>query len=101
MKAGTAQKIALNALSTAVMVRLDRVYDNLMVDVVASNRKLRDRALRLISSIAEVGDQRALELLEAAGGRVKIAIVMHRRGVDALGAKALLEANGGSLRAVL
>ncbi|HVA34388.1 MAG TPA: N-acetylmuramic acid 6-phosphate etherase, partial [Candidatus Baltobacteraceae bacterium] len=63
MKAGTAQKIALNALSTAVMVRLGRVHDNLMVDVVASNRKLRRRALRLVETLAGVGERDAGTLL--------------------------------------
>jgi N-acetylmuramic acid 6-phosphate etherase len=101
MKAGTAQKIALNAISTAVMVRLERVYDNLMVGLVASNDKLRRRALRLICSLAEVGTERASELLDAAGGRVKVAIVMQRRDVNAERAQSLLEAAGGSLRAVL
>ena len=101
MKAGTAQKIALNAISTAVMVRLERVYDNLMVDLVASNDKLRRRALRLICGIAEVSTERASELLDAAGGRVKVAIVMQRRDVNAECAQSLLDAAGGSLRAVL
>jgi len=101
MKAGTAQKIALNAISTAVMVRLGRVYDNLMVDLVASNHKLRRRALRLICAIAEVDVERASELLDAAGGRVKVAIVMQRRGLDAERARSLLESAGGSLRAAL
>jgi N-acetylmuramic acid 6-phosphate etherase len=101
LKAGTAQKIALNALSTAVMVRLGKVYDNLMVDVVASNAKLRRRALRLVREIAGVDERRAAELLEAANGRVKLAIVMQRRGLDAAQAQALLEREGGALRAIL
>jgi N-acetylmuramic acid 6-phosphate etherase len=101
MKAGTAQKIALNALSTAVMVRLGRVHDNLMVDLVASNAKLRRRAIRLVCDLARVGEARASELLDAAGGRVKIAVVMQRRGLDAPQARALLDASGGSLRALL
>jgi N-acetylmuramic acid 6-phosphate etherase len=101
MKAGTAQKIALNAISTAVMVRLGKVYDNLMVDVVAGNRKLRARAHRLIENLAHVNRTRAQELLEAAGGRVKMAIVMERRGLDAYAAQELLDQHGGSLRAVL
>jgi N-acetylmuramic acid 6-phosphate etherase len=101
MKAGTAQKIALNAISTAVMVRLNNVYDNLMVGVVVSNEKLRARALRLIAAIAQVDEDRARDLLAGADGRVKVAIVMARRGVDAAGAQALLDGRGGSLRAVL
>jgi N-acetylmuramic acid 6-phosphate etherase len=101
MKAGTAQKVALNALSTAVMVRLGKVYDNLMVDVVATNRKLRDRALRLVRTLARVDDARSRELLERANGSVKIAVVMERRGVDAAQAQALLDRCDGSLRSLL
>jgi N-acetylmuramic acid 6-phosphate etherase len=101
MKAGTAQKIVLNAISTAVMVRLGRVYDNLMVDLVASNAKLRARAVRLVRAIAEVDEPRALELLAAGGGHVKVAIVMARRDVDAAQARALLDRANGSLRALL
>ncbi len=101
MKAGTAQKIALNAISTAVMVRLGKTYDNLMVDLVASNAKLRGRALRLVCELAGIGDERARALLERASGRVKLAIVMERRQLDAVQAQALLEEHGGSMRSVL
>ncbi len=101
LKAGTAQKIALNAISTAVMVRLGKVHENLMVDVVAGNRKLRRRALRLVREVAGVGAERARELLEAAGGRVKIAVVMERRGVDAAKAQTLLDDGGGKLRELI
>jgi N-acetylmuramic acid 6-phosphate etherase len=101
LKAGSAQKIALNAISTAVMVVLGKVYDNLMVDVVASNRKLRDRALRLVRTIANVSEERARELLAGAGGRVKVAVVMERCGVDAARAERLLDEQRGSLRPLL
>jgi len=101
LKAGTAQKIALNTLSTAVMVRLGKVYDNLMVDVVAGNAKLRARATRLVRHLTGVDEERARQLLAMAGGRVKIAAVMARRNVGAEEAVALLEHHGGSLRAVL
>ena len=101
MKAGTAQKIALNALSTGVMVRLGRVYDNVMVDVVASNAKLRRRALRLVQTLAAVDEGTARALLDEAGGRVKIAVAMARLGLDAVAARALLDERGGSLRAAL
>jgi N-acetylmuramic acid 6-phosphate etherase len=101
MKAGTAQKIALNAISTAMMVRLGKVHDNLMVDLVAANEKLRRRALRMVSAVGGVSGARARELLAAANGRVKVAIVMERCGVDATQAEALLERNAGSLRALL
>lgn len=101
LKAGTAQKVVLNTISTAVMVRLGKVYDNLMVDVVANNRKLRGRALRLVARLAHVSEERAEELLAQAGGRVKIAVVMESRGVDATQARALLERNDGALRRLL
>jgi N-acetylmuramic acid 6-phosphate etherase len=101
LKAGTAQKIALNAISTAVMVRLGKVHDNLMVDVVSTNRKLRARALRLVRELAGVDVERARELLDAAGNRVKIAVVMERRAVDATQAQALLEQHGGALRELI
>jgi N-acetylmuramic acid 6-phosphate etherase len=101
LKAGTAQKVALNALSTAVMVRLGKVYDNLMVDVVASNRKLRARAIGLVELLARVDAARARELLDAARGSVKVAVVMERRRVDAPSAQALLERHLGSLRELI
>jgi N-acetylmuramic acid 6-phosphate etherase len=101
LKAGTAQKIALNAVSTAVMVRLGKVYENLMVDVVAGNRKLRDRAIRLVRTIARVDAARAKDLLQRAGGRVKIAVVMQTRNVGVPEAEALLERHAGKLRSLL
>jgi N-acetylmuramic acid 6-phosphate etherase len=101
LKAGTAQKVALNAISTAVMVRLGKVYDNLMVDVVANNAKLRGRASRLVARLARVNEKRAEELLAQAGGRVKIAVVMELRGVDAAQALSLLDRNEGALRKLL
>jgi N-acetylmuramic acid 6-phosphate etherase len=101
LKAATAQKIALNAISTSVMVRLGKVHDNLMVDLIASNAKLRRRALRLVTLLAEVREDRARELLDAAEGNVRVAVVMARRNLDAAQARALLDQHAGSLRAVL
>lgn len=101
LKAGTAQKVALNALSTALMVRRGKVHKNLMVNVVASNRKLRARALRLVRELASVGEERARELLDAAGGSAKVAIVMQGRGVGATEARTLLEQSGGVLRKLI
>jgi N-acetylmuramic acid 6-phosphate etherase len=101
LKAGTSQKIALNAISTGVMVRLGKVYDNLMVDVVATNRKLKDRAIRLVRTLTGVDEARAGELLDATGGRVKAAVVMARHDVDARRAGELLDEHAGSLRALL
>jgi N-acetylmuramic acid 6-phosphate etherase len=101
LKAGTAAKLVLGALSTATMVGLGRVYDNLMVDVVATNAKLRARAERLVRTVAGVDAPLARALLDEASGSVKVAIAMHARGVDAGAARALLEASGGFLRAVI
>jgi len=99
--AGTAQKILLNTLSTAVMVRLGKVYANLMVDVVATNAKLRKRALRLVMQLARAEEIRAAELLQQADGSVKVAVVMARHDIDRAAARALLATHGGSLRALL
>ena len=98
LKAGTAQKVALNTISTAVMVKLGKVYENLMVDVVATNAKLRNRAMRLVQALTAQSDERCLELLTDAGGSVKVAVVMAWREVNAGDARALLEASGGFLR---
>jgi N-acetylmuramic acid 6-phosphate etherase len=101
LKAATAQKIALNAISTAVMVRLGKVHDNLMIDLIASNAKLRRRALRLVTLLADIGEERAREMLDAAEGNVRVAVVMARRNLDVAQARALLDRHAGSLRAVL
>jgi N-acetylmuramic acid 6-phosphate etherase len=98
LKAGTAQKIVLNAISTAVMVRMGKVHGHLMVDVVATNAKLRARAIRLVVALTGVREEEARGLLDAAGGRVKVAAVMQRRGVDRATANALLATARGSLR---
>ena len=101
LKAGTSQKIFLNTLSTAIMVRLGKVHDNLMVDVVATNKKLRKRALRLVMQLADIDQTRAADLLEQADGSVKLAVVMACKHMDAAQARSLLQARGGSLRASL
>lgn len=101
MKAGTATKMVLNMLTTASMIRMGKVYDNLMVDLRATNNKLRDRANRIIRSIAGVSANEAANLLEQARGEVKTAIVMHRRGVSYAQARRLISAAQGSLRAVV
>ncbi|HLW46715.1 MAG TPA: N-acetylmuramic acid 6-phosphate etherase [bacterium] len=101
LKAGTAQKIILNMLSTLAMVRLGKVYGNLMVDLRATNAKLRRRAARIVAAAAGGDERRAGEALGEAGGRVPVAIVMLRLGVDAEGARARLEGAGGSLRRAL
>ncbi len=98
LKAGTATKLILNQLSTASMVRSGKCYQNLMVDVRASNAKLRDRATRLISTICDTAPDDSAALLAAADQHVKVAIVMHKRRCDRERALAILEATNGSLR---
>jgi N-acetylmuramic acid 6-phosphate etherase len=97
LKAGTAQKIALNTLSTALMVRLHKVHGNLMVDLRATNAKLRARALRLTCLATGAAEGPARAALDACEGHVKTAIVMLRSGLDAPQAQARLEAAGGSV----
>ena len=101
MKAGTATKLALNTLSTAVMVRLGKVYGNRMVDVAASNRKLVDRSLRILRDLAGVERERGLTLLEEAGGSVKLALLMAAAVLSVDQAKALLQQHNQQLRPAL
>jgi N-acetylmuramic acid 6-phosphate etherase len=101
MKAGTATKLVLNMLSTAVMIRLGHVYGNLMVNVQPKNAKLVDRARRIIAEAAGVSYEAAGELLEKSGGTVKTAIAMARLGVDRREAEKRLEAAGGRLSEAL
>lgn len=98
MKAGTATKFVLNTISTTLMVRLGKVYENLMVDLRASNAKLRDRAARIVTELTGLGRQESLALLNAAGGEVKTAIVMQRSGISAEDARARIASCDGSLR---
>lgn len=100
LKAGTSQKVVLNTLSTGVMIRLGKTYDNLMVDVVPTNQKLRNRATRLVMQLSSLDEARAQALLIEAGN-VKTAVIMARRGVDAAAARSHLEKHQGSLRASL
>ena len=100
MKAGTASKLVLNTLTTAAMIKLGKVYGNLMVDLRATNVKLRDRAERIVQQSAGVGRPTARRLLQAAGGRAKVAILMHLLGVNAASARKLLRGHR-SLREVL
>ncbi len=101
LKAGTAQKIALNTFSTALMVRLHKVYGNLMVDLRATNRKLVQRALALTMHATGAGEVQAAEVLQACDQQVKIAIVALRAGIDVATAQARLQAAHGSVRAAL
>jgi len=102
LKAGTATKLILNRVSTLVMVRLGKVYGNLMVDLDAgANRKLTARALAILCEVAGVPEDRALELLERAGGSVKLAALMQLGDLDVETARARLAASGGHLREAL
>jgi N-acetylmuramic acid 6-phosphate etherase len=101
LKAGTAQKLVLNSISTIAMVRLGKTFGNLMVDVVATNEKLRDRVRRIVGLATGDADERVDEALEAAGGDAKVAIVALLAGVDADGARARLERSRGVVRKAL
>ena len=99
LNAGTAQKITLNIVSTAVMIQLGKTYGNLMVDVRPTNEKLRDRATRIVAAVAKVSPDRAREALEACGWRTKPACIVAASSLSAEEAAELLEASGGRLRA--
>lgn len=99
MKSGTAQKLVLNTISTAVMIRLGHVYSNLMIDMPATNEKLRNRAVRMVELAAGVTRPMAVQALRDADGNVRLATVMAKRKVEAPEAKRLLEQQ--SLREVL
>lgn len=101
MKAGTATKMALNTITTTLMVREGKVYENLMVDLRASNAKLKDRALRIVSEATGLDRAGAAEALRAAGGSAKIAILMTLGSLSRCDAEARLAAAEGHLRAAL
>lgn len=101
MKAGTATKLVLNMLTTGAMIRLGKVYGNLMVDVKAWNAKLVDRSQRIVMETTGLDRAAARDVLEAAGGEVKVAIVMARRAVDGDEARRLLQAHDGRLREIV
>ena len=101
MKAGTATKLVLNMLSTAVMIRLGYVYGNLMVNVEPKNSKLADRAKRIIAESAGVNYEQAGHLLDQSAGNVRVAIVMSRLAIDREAAQARLAAAGGRVAEAL
>lgn len=101
LKAGTAQKLVLNAFSTAVMVRRGRTLGDLMTSMRVANAKLRDRAVRVCRAATGCAEPAARGALAAADDDVAVAIVMLARGVDASAARARLDAAGGALRAAL
>lgn len=101
LKAGTATKMALNVISTSVMVRLGKVYGNRMVDVAATNSKLVDRSLRILSDLAGTSRDQGLKLLDDAGGSVKLALLMAAAGLNQEDAIGLLQNHQQNLRAAL
>ncbi len=98
LKAGTATKMILNMLSTGVMVRLGKVYGNLMVDMRSSNQKLKDRSVRLVMNALKVERDQAEELLLKAEGNIKAAIVMHESSVSLEDARGALSRADGKVR---
>lgn len=101
LKAGTAQKLVLNMISTITMIRLGKTYGNLMVDVRASNEKLRARSRRIVGVATGAEDDEIEAALTATGGEVKDAVLMLLAGVDAGTARRLLAEAGGQLRSAL
>jgi len=101
LKAGTATKLALNMMSTTLMVQSGRVYGNLMVDVRATNGKLRDRAARIIAQVTSLGRRECFALLESAGGSVKTALAMHFLAIPRAEAERRLDDNSGRLDRVI
>jgi N-acetylmuramic acid 6-phosphate etherase len=101
MKAGTATKLVLNMISTGAMVRLGKTYGNLMVDLQPTNAKLKDRSRRILQALTGRDEATAARTLSAAGGRLKLALVMELCGVDVALAERLLADNGGLVKKVL
>jgi N-acetylmuramic acid 6-phosphate etherase len=101
LKSGTAQKLVLNTISTGVMIRLGRVYSNLMIDMPATNEKLRSRAVRMVELAAGVARPIAAQAMRDAAGNLRLATVMARKKISAEDARKLLDAHRGNLREVL
>lgn len=101
MKSGTAQKLVLNMLTTAVMIRLGKVYHNMMVDLQATNHKLHDRSIRMISHLTGVGRAEAAATLDQCGGELKTAVAVLLAGVNVAEARDALLNHDGNLRNAL
>ena len=102
LKAGTATKMVLNMITTIAMVRIGKVYENLMVDMnTRANRKLVDRGTRMIQTVTGLDRPAAGELLQHSGGHVKTALVMHKKGVDRAEAERLLAQHDGHVAHIL
>ena len=98
MKAGTATKMVLNMITTTVMIRLNKTYGNLMVDLKASNEKLWDRGTRIITQLTDLDYEDAFQLLKSADGEVKTAIVMKKMNINKIDSREMLNHNLGSLK---
>lgn len=101
LKAGTVTKMALNILSTSVMVKLGKVYGNRMIDVAVTNHKLHDRALRILQDLTDLSREEAAVLLEKSKRQVKQALIMHWKNVDLAEGDRLLKKHQGNLRQAL
>ncbi|WP_269610304.1 N-acetylmuramic acid 6-phosphate etherase [Prochlorococcus marinus] len=101
LKAGTATKMALNIISTSVMIKLDKVYGNRMIDLSVSNDKLMNRAIGIISDIGSVDNETAVQLLKKTNGSVKLSLLIAMSGMDVIEAKQLLSDSNGNLRTAL
>ncbi|MEP6835452.1 MAG: N-acetylmuramic acid 6-phosphate etherase [Gemmatimonas sp.] len=101
LKAGTATKLVLNMITTAAMIRIGKTWGNLMIDVRATNVKLKFRALRMVMEVCGVNETDAARLLLSANNSVKLAVVMHSLGVSAQDAELRIEAAGGVVRRVV
>jgi len=100
MKAGSAQKVVLNLLSTLVMIRLGHIYRGLMIDMRARNAKLAGRATKMVSHLAHCVGETARSAIDAAGGVLRLAVLL-ARGIDLDTAKTLIQGSGGHLRPIL
>ena len=101
LKAGTVTKMALNIISTGVMVKLGKVYGNRMVDVAVTNKKLRDRAVRMLQDLTDLNRDEAGFLLEKSGKSVKLALMMHWTGLEKAECDRILGEFQGNLRSAV
>jgi N-acetylmuramic acid 6-phosphate etherase len=98
MKSGTAQKMVLNMLTTTAMIRMGKVYENMMIDLQMTNKKLIERSKKIVMVVTGVSYEQASEYLKKAGGHVKTALVMIKTGVDSEEAAERLKKSGGFVR---
>lgn len=101
LKAGTAQKMVLNMLTTGAMIKIGKTYENFMIDLQATNEKLKDRAIRIVAQIAEVTHAEALAMLMKSSWEIKVAIVALKLKLDVAKARLELKRHGGVLRKVI